>query len=106
MSDSTPTDGPDGAPFSDPAMVERLARLARLELTEDEVARIGRELGEVLAYVDALTGVDTEGVEPTAFAGSAAPVRPEGLRIELTPGDATANAPDRDGAAFRVPKVL
>lgn len=45
--------------------VEKLAKLARLSLTQDEIERFRREFSEILNYVDQLAGVDTAGVSPT-----------------------------------------
>ncbi len=83
-----------------------LAALARLSLTEEEAARLGGQLDEILAYVERLGAVDTEGVEPTVFAGGAGRARPAGLRVELAPGEATAAAADAVDGAFRVPRVI
>lgn len=49
-----------------PAQVRHIAKLARLQLTEEEVAKFSTELTAILEYVDKLSEVETEGVEPTA----------------------------------------
>lgn len=46
--------------------VLKLARLARLGLTDDEVAEFGKELSAILQYVEQLSGVDVDGLEPTS----------------------------------------
>lgn len=46
--------------------IEHVAKLARLELTEEEVIKYGEQLSAVLSYIDQLSEVDTTGVEPTA----------------------------------------
>jgi aspartyl-tRNA(Asn)/glutamyl-tRNA(Gln) amidotransferase subunit C len=46
--------------------IEHVAKLARLELTEEEVIKYGEQLSAVLSYIDQLSEVDTSGVEPTA----------------------------------------
>lgn len=46
--------------------VKKVARLAKLKLTEGEVARFGKQLSEVIEYIDELNEVDTEGVETVA----------------------------------------
>ena len=48
------------------AEVERVVALARLSLSEEELARMAHELDAILGYVETLQGVDTEGVPPTA----------------------------------------
>ena len=50
------------------AEVEKVARLARLQLSEAELARLTTELGQIVGYVDQLAEVDTTGVEPMAHA--------------------------------------
>ncbi len=49
--------------------VEKIARLARLELTDEEKALYRLQMDEMLDYVDQLKTLDTEGVEPTVFHG-------------------------------------
>lgn len=46
--------------------IEHVAKLARLELTEEEINKYGEQLSAVLSYIDQLSEVDTAGVEPTA----------------------------------------
>ena len=90
----------------EPSTVAHIARLARLELAPETAERLRRDLGAILGHVEQLAGLDTTGVPPTALSGEATRLRPEGLRIELAPGEHVANAPDREDAAFRVPRVL
>ncbi len=90
-----------------PAEVERIADLARLELAPDEVERMTAELEAILGYVAALEQLDTTGVEPTLFARLVAtPMRDDVAAPPLDPEAAVANAPERSGSAFVVPKVL
>lgn len=87
--------------------VERVARLARLSLSEEEVDRTASELEAVLRYVDLLGEVDTEGVEPTSHVMTlATPLRDDRPEAPLDPELALANAPEREGSAFVVPPVL
>jgi aspartyl-tRNA(Asn)/glutamyl-tRNA(Gln) amidotransferase subunit C len=89
------------------AEVERIAELARLDLTPDEAARMTRDLETILAYVELLRGVDTEGVEPTSHAiPLATPLRDDRPVPPLDAERALSNAPAREGSAFVVPKVL
>ena len=88
--------------------VKRLADLARLELTEDEAARAEKELDAVLGYVDRLTKIQTEHVEPYAL-----PAQAEGWRAddamecdELTHELVLSNFPDRKGDLLHVPAVF
>ena len=85
----------------------RIAALAKLEMTGDELDRAARDLASILDYFEALTAVDTEGIEPAA-AGIAAPLRDDQPGASLDPAETFANAPDADRTAgvFRVPRVL
>ena len=90
-----------------PEEVEYTANLARLELRSAERNAIARDLDRILDYVAALEELDTEGVEPTAHAlALATPLRPDRSTEPLDPILALANAPQREGTAFVVPKVI
>jgi len=87
--------------------VERIADLARLELAPDEAERMTAELEAILAYVESLRGLETDAVEPTYHAiPLATPLRDDRAGSVLPPERAVGNAPERDGFAFVVPKVL
>ncbi|RME50165.1 MAG: Asp-tRNA(Asn)/Glu-tRNA(Gln) amidotransferase subunit GatC, partial [Caldilineae bacterium] len=77
------------------AEVEHIARLARLALTEAEIAQFQEQLSAILEYAETLQQLDTEGVPPTT---SALPLhtvmRPDEPRPGLSTEDALANAPD------------
>jgi len=89
------------------AEVEHVARLARLELSADEKERMGRELDGILAYIDKLRAVDVSGVEPTSHAVPVTNVmRDDELEPSFPREDMLANAPDRNGDLFRVPRIL
>jgi len=93
----------------DRAQVRHVARLARLALSEDEEERFAAQLGHVLEYVERLQGVDVAGVEPLAFAGDAAaglPLREDTPRPSLPRDKVLAQAPEADGQAFRVPRII
>jgi aspartyl-tRNA(Asn)/glutamyl-tRNA(Gln) amidotransferase subunit C len=91
----------------EPATIERVAALARLALSEDEVASMTHDLEQMLDYVATLESLDTEGVPPTAHGFElATPLRPDEAVEPLDPELAVANAPEREGTAFLVPKVL
>jgi aspartyl-tRNA(Asn)/glutamyl-tRNA(Gln) amidotransferase subunit C len=91
----------------DAERVRHVARLARLELTEEEVRRAGEELGKILAYVEQIGRMDLAGVEPLAHAGDFdTPLRPDAPAAPLSPEAARANAPAADEAGFIVPPVL
>jgi len=91
----------------DRAEVERIAELARLELAPDEAERMAAELAAILGYVEQLDELDTDDIEPTYHAlPLATPFRDDRAEPPLAPERALANAPDREGFAFVVPKVL
>ena len=87
--------------------VEQVARLARLALSPEEKERMRRELDGILAYIDKLRALDTEGVEPTSHAVPMTNVmREDAPRPSLPRADMLANAPDPSGDLFRVPKII
>ncbi len=87
--------------------VEHIARLARLELAEDEITRFGRQLSSILEYMEKLNEVNTDHVEPTAHALAVHNVFREDQPTESLGVDrALANAPVKAPPFFKVPKVL
>ena len=87
--------------------VEHVAKLARLEVSEDEKAMFTRQLSAILTYMDQLKEVDTEGVEPTATVLPTENVfREDAVKPSLTQERALTNAPDQADGFFRVPKIL
>jgi len=87
--------------------VEHVARLARLEVSDDEKTVFARQLSGILTHIDQLKGLDTAGVEPTATVLPADNVfREDEVRPSLTQEQALANAPDQADGFFRVPKIL
>lgn len=91
----------------DAEQVRRIARLARIELSEPEVQEFSGQLGSILEFFDKLQELDTEGVEPMAHAMERTNVLAEDVeRPSLSVEAALANAPQRDGDFFKVPKVI
>jgi aspartyl-tRNA(Asn)/glutamyl-tRNA(Gln) amidotransferase subunit C len=89
------------------AEVERVAALARLSVSDEEADRLAVELDELLEYVETLRQVDTRGVEPTSHViPLATPMREDRAVPGIDPELALANAPERQGTAFVVPKVI
>ena len=88
--------------------VERVARLARLELSAEEKDLFARQLAGILAYAEQIQRVPTEGIEPTSHAGDAATLRDDEVRPSLPRDELLAAAPDADLAAglYKVPRVL
>ncbi len=87
--------------------VEKVAKLARLELTEVEKDTFGKQLSQILTHVQKLNTYNTEGVAPTATVlGQVNVFREDAVRPSLPAEKAIENAPDKDGSYFRVPKIL
>ena len=91
----------------DPATIRRIAKLARIRVTEEQVAPLQAQLNSILGWIEQLNEVDVEGVAPLTGAADMA------LRLradEVTDGgiaeQVLANAPDRVGPFFTVPKVV
>jgi aspartyl-tRNA(Asn)/glutamyl-tRNA(Gln) amidotransferase subunit C len=87
--------------------VEHVARLARLALDDAEVERMREQLNGILGYIDTLRALDTAGVEPTSHAVPLVNVmRDDATWPCLSPDEALANAPERSGQFFRVPRII
>jgi aspartyl-tRNA(Asn)/glutamyl-tRNA(Gln) amidotransferase subunit C len=87
--------------------VEQVAKLARLELSEDEKGTFARQLSAILSYMDQLKTLDTGGVEPTSTVLPTDNVfRDDQVRPSLPQETALANAPDQADGFFRVPRIL
>ena len=89
--------------------VRRIAGLARLELSSEEEELFRGQLSAILDYVEQLEELDVSAVEPMTHAlaaGDAAPLRDDEVRPSLPPGEALANAPERDGTCFKVPRII
>jgi len=87
--------------------VRWVAHLARLELSDADVAHLTPQLAAILDYVDQLKQVNTDGVEPLAHPLQVHNVfRADQPRPSLPVDEALANAPDRRGDFFGVPAVL
>jgi aspartyl-tRNA(Asn)/glutamyl-tRNA(Gln) amidotransferase subunit C len=91
----------------EPATVRRIAKLARIRVEEGEIPGLSAELNGILGYVEQLNEVNVDGIEPLS-GGAQMAMR---LRDDLlTDGDIAeailANAPERIGPFFAVPKVV
>ncbi len=91
----------------DEAAVRHVAHLARLTVTDEEIARLAGQLSSILEYMGQLNEVDTTDVPPTAHPLSVKNVlRDDTVQFSWDPDRALHNAPDRQDDFFRVPKVL
>lgn len=91
------------------AQVEAVAALANLELTDSEVERFARQLGDILEYANQVQNIDTTGVPPTASVVTRHSAdRPDTVVASLDRAEALGNAPDASTQAglFKVPRVI
>jgi len=87
--------------------VRHVAKLARLALGEDEIARMVPELNNILGWVEQLSEVDTTGVEPlTAVIENQLRLRDDVVNDGNLRDDVLKNAPDAQHGFFAVPKVI
>ncbi len=87
--------------------LQHAVNLARIELTAEEEAHLGPQLGEILKYVAKLKELDIEGVNPTAHAVPLTNVlRKDEPRESLSQEDALRNAPRAANGLFIVPKIV
>jgi aspartyl-tRNA(Asn)/glutamyl-tRNA(Gln) amidotransferase subunit C len=89
------------------ALVKKVAKLSRLELTEAEVEEFTGQLSAILDYVEKMNELDTTDVEPLAHCLPISNVfREDRVGESLGTERTLANAPQRDGEFFKVPKIL
>lgn len=90
-----------------PELVRHVARLARLQLSDEHLARLATQLESILQYVDQIEQVDVTGTEPMAHALPLHNVfRDDVIEPSLPLEKVLQNAPDSDGPYFKVPKIL
>ena len=86
--------------------VEHVAKLARLELTEEEKELYTKQLGDVLKYVDQMNEVDTSNVKPmTQVIDFCNVMREDKVVQEIDKEALMSNAPEVEGDFFKVPKI-
>ena len=91
----------------DAATVKKVARLARIRVDEAELAPMAAELSGILAWIEQLNEVDTEGVAPMASTEAVPlPMREDAVTEGGDPARILANAPKADRGFFVVPKVV
>jgi aspartyl-tRNA(Asn)/glutamyl-tRNA(Gln) amidotransferase subunit C len=91
----------------DAATVRRIAHLARIAVAEEEVENLKGELNSILAFVEQLSEVNVDGVEPmTSVTPMAMKKRPDVVTDGGIPDDILRNAPASEGHYFVVPKVV
>ena len=91
----------------DVATVRRIAHLARIAITEEEIDHLQRELNTILTFVEQLAEVDIAGVEPmTSVTAMELKKRPDRVTDGGIPDDILKNAPASQDHYFLVPKVV
>lgn len=87
--------------------VEHVAKLARLELLEQEKEKLTDQLSNILTYVETLNSIDTKGIEPTSHVLDIKNVmRDDVAKPSLSQDQALANAPDKVAGHYKVPKII
>ncbi len=87
--------------------VEHIAKLARLEFTEDEKQKFTHQMNQILTYVEQLNKLDTSKVEPLSHVIELSNVfRSDVAKPGLSPDEALRNAPAKTDKFFKVPKVI
>ncbi len=86
--------------------VKHVAKLARLELSEVEIEKYSKQLGDILKYVEQMNEIDTTGIEPMPHAIPVTNVmREDVVKYEQTKDELMKNAPYEEDGFFRVPKI-
>jgi aspartyl-tRNA(Asn)/glutamyl-tRNA(Gln) amidotransferase subunit C len=87
--------------------VEKIAELARLKFTEEELESFTPQMNEILSYMDKLNELDTKNVKPLSHPVEQTNVfREDVLKLSISTEDALKNAPSKDEHHFKVPKVI
>jgi len=97
----------DSSSKIDRETVEYVARLSRIDLSEEEITLFSDQLSRIIEYINQLDRLDTAAVAPLAQAVEVPNVlREDEVRDSLPTGDALANAPEKTSTHFKVPAVL
>ncbi len=87
--------------------VEHVAKLARLELSEQDKEKLTDQLSNILTYVEKMNELDTTGIEPTSHVLNISNVMRDDVPVESLPqGRAIGNAPDKALGHYKVPKII
>ena len=88
-------------------IVDHIAHLARLKFEGDKKIAIKQDLEKIISFMDKLSDLPTENVEPLIFMNESVNVlREDVAKVTLTQTEALKNAPKKDSDYFRIPKVL
>jgi aspartyl-tRNA(Asn)/glutamyl-tRNA(Gln) amidotransferase subunit C len=87
--------------------IEKVARLARLELSEEEKVTLGNQMEQILTYMEQLNRIDTSGVEPTSHA---IPIHNVFREDEIKPSfpreEVLTISPDQEDGHLKVPRII
>ena len=87
--------------------IEKIAELARLKFTEEELDNFTPQMNEILSYMDKLNELDSKNVKPLSHPVEQTNVfREDELKPSISTEDALKNAPSKDEHHFKVPKVI
>ena len=87
--------------------IEKVARLARIELSEEEKRTFGKQLEQILSHMEQLNQLDTTGVEPTSHAIPVSNVfREDEVKPSSPHEEVLATAPDEEVGHFKVPRII
>ena len=87
--------------------IAKVARLARLALSADELSEYGAQLEDILEHAERVSALPTDGVPPTSHPlPMTNAFRPDEVRASLDRAEVLQQAPDREGEYFRVPRIL
>ncbi|OIN99251.1 MAG: asparaginyl/glutamyl-tRNA amidotransferase subunit C [Desulfovibrionaceae bacterium CG1_02_65_16] len=87
--------------------VAKVARLSRLDLTQEKTEQYAAQLGDILGYMDKLAELDTTDVEPLYTpVGQVSVMRDDVVKKDYAREDILKNAPETDGAFFIVPRIV
>lgn len=87
--------------------IAKVARLARIALTSEELEQYGRQLGDILDHAERVQALPTDGVEPTSHPlPMVNAFRPDEVAECLDRDEVLAGAPETENGYFRVPRIL
>lgn len=87
--------------------IGRISILARLDLSEDDQSLFAQQLSGILRIIDALAEVDTQGMNQMISPAGLSNVLREDIALpSVDPEEALSNAPEREGAFFKVPRIM
>jgi aspartyl-tRNA(Asn)/glutamyl-tRNA(Gln) amidotransferase subunit C len=88
-------------------LIDHIAHLARLEFQGEDKVSIQKDMERMIEFVDKLSEIDTENVEPLIFMSEEVNrLREDEPKVTVTHEEALRNAPKKDSDYFRIPKVL